>query len=208
VNPKRKGAELRLSAPFIRRYEGMSIQTDYASLIKRVLAGEKPAVEQLVIAAQPALFLFCFHLTHNRQLAEDLTHDSLLKALNSIKDLKNREQFKAWLKKIARNLYLDYLKSAQTRHQVLVEDYDNVGLEQGVEISDSQLDTFKILNSLPEEDRSILVLIDIQECSYTEAAQILEIPEGTVKSRLSRARDKFSDIYLRQNGTNNKAQSS
>ena len=125
-----------------------------------------------------------------------------------MKVLKNRDQFVAWIKKIARNLYLDYLKSAQTRNQVLVEDYDSVGLDQSVEISDSQLDTFKILNLLSEEDRTILVLIDIQECSYSETAQILEIPEGTVKSKLSRARDKFSDIYMKQNGTNSGAKSS
>lgn len=178
------------------------MQIDFASLIRKAIAGDKTAVEQLILTTQPQLFSFCFHLTHNKQISEDLTHDTFLKALASLDKLNQREQFMAWLKKIARNLYLDYLKSAQTKNQVLVEDYESVGLQQSTEISDSQIDAMKILNLLDEEDRTILVLVDIQECSYSETAQILEIPEGTVKSRLSRARDKFSDLYeKKKNGT-------
>lgn len=182
----------------------MSTQNNFSEIIKRVLAGDKLANEKLVVATQQNLFTFCFHLTRNKQLSEDLTHDAFMKAFTSLKDLKNHEQFPAWLKKIARNLYLDYLKSAQTKNQVLVEDYNDLILQPSDEISDSQIDTMKILNLLDEEDRTILVLVDMQECSYGEASQILEIPEGTVKSRLSRARDKFADLYTssKKNGTN------
>ncbi len=187
----------------------MSLNKNLTQIVQNVLAGDKTSLALLITETQPSLFLFCFHLTKNKQTSEDLTHDTFLKAISSLKDLKNPELLLAWLKKIARNLHLDYLKSASNRNQVLVEDYEGLNGHQTSEISDSQIDTLKILNQLDEEDRAILVLIDIQECSYQEAAETLDIPEGTVKSRLSRARDKFSDLYTsKKNGTNSKIKSS
>lgn len=181
----------------------MSSNHDFAKIIKAVLAGERTASEELILSTQSQLYGFCFHLTKNRQTAEDLTHDTYIKAFSSLKSLKEAALLVAWLKKIARNLHLDYLKSAGNKNQVFVEDYEGLMTHDQNEISSNQIDTLKILNMMDEEDRTILVLIDIQECSYAEASQTLEIPEGTVKSRLSRARDKFSELYgSKKNGTN------
>ncbi|MEQ1722406.1 MAG: RNA polymerase sigma factor [Pseudobdellovibrio sp.] len=187
----------------------MNFKTDLSELIKNAIAGHGASQEQLILETQKPLYTFCLHLTKNKQIAEDLVNDTYLKALTSLKDLKDASLFLPWLKKIARNLHLDFVKSAPQKNQVLVEDYEFLDLTQGQEISTSQIDTFKLLSSMDEDDRMILVLVDIQDYSYSETAQILEIAEGTVKSRLSRARDKFADLYLqKKDGTKNSSRSS
>lgn len=187
----------------------MNLKTDLTELIKNAISGHGPSQEQLILETQKPLYAFCIHLTKNKQVAEDLVNDTYLKALTSLKELKDAGLFLAWLKKIARNLHFDFVKSAPQKNQVLVEDYEFLDFTQGQEISTSQIDTFKLLASMDEDDRMILVLVDIQECSYSETAQILEIAEGTVKSRLSRARDKFADLYVQKNdGTKSSSRSS
>lgn len=164
-------------------------------LFKRISKGDESAVNELVLQTKKNLFQFCLHLTRDRQLAEDILHDTYIKALSSFSQLKNPEAALGWLKRIARNLHLDYIKMASTRNEMTVENPEDFGLQIAEPGTGLQMDVIRILYSLSEEERLILTLIDIQECSYDEAALVLDIPEGTVKSRLSRARAKFSELF-------------
>lgn len=171
--------------------------TDWSSLVARVLAGDKAAVTTLIEQAQNPVFVFCFHLAKNRQLAEDLTHDALLKSLASLAQLQKHGSYLAWTKTIARSLFLDYLKSAENaKAHLQFEDMgDDESMAEDPSVSVEQIHAQRTLQQLEENDRAILILIDIQEASYEEAAEIMGLPIGTVKSKLSRARDKFSALY-------------
>jgi RNA polymerase sigma-70 factor (ECF subfamily) len=177
-------------------------------IIKNILAGDRASFGDLIEVTQKPLFTFCFHLTKNKQLAEDLTHDTYLKAHSHLKELKDASQVLAWLKKIARNMHLDFVKSAANKTNVSVEDYNEFQANDFESATTSQIDTLKILSKLDQDDQLILVLVDLQECSYAEAAQVLEITEGTVKSRLARAREKFSELFENKNGTKKPYQAS
>ena len=177
-------------------------------IINDIIAGDRASFGDFFEATHKSLFTFCLHLTKNKQLAEDLTHDTYLKAHSHLNELKDANQVLAWLKKIARNMHLDFIKSASHKTSVSVEDYNQFYATDFESATSSQIDTLKILSQLDQDDRLILVLIDLQECSYSEASQVLEIPEGTVKSRLARAREKFSKIFDNKNGTKKPSQAS
>ncbi len=175
-------------------------------LVPAAKKNDSAAITELIEQTQKSLFTFCFHLTHHRQAAEDLTHDTYLKALRSLHQLESPSALLAWLKKIARSLYLDLLRSSEgslASSVISLEalSHSETGLAQEIcteENKEENTAALQVLKKLSEEDQVILILIDIQGCSYQEASQVLEIPEGTVKSKLSRARQKFSSIF---NGT-------
>lgn len=173
----------------------MQNQPDWKNIITRARAGENAAISLLIDQTQKNLFQFCYHLVRNKQLAEDILHDTYLKALSNLHQLKNEEAILGWLKQIARSQFLDLVKSSAYKNEIFTEswseiDHRSVGFDQNV-----QMDVMKILSQMSEEDRLILVLIDIQESSYEEASIVLNLAEGTVKSRLFRAREKFSILF-------------
>jgi len=176
----------------------MSKSSSWSSLIAGVLSKNAEATRELIEKSQKPLFTFCFHLTHNKQLAEDLTHDALIKALTSLHQLREPEAFPAWLKRIARSLFLDLKKSAAQSNQHLSweslspKDLDSLHIKHS---DPDQIAALQVLQGLEVDDRLILILIDIQECSYQEASEALEIPVGTIKSRLFRAREKFLSVF-------------
>jgi RNA polymerase sigma-70 factor (ECF subfamily) len=178
---------------------------NWLEIINRIKANEQKAFAEFVDLTQKNVFQFCLHLTHNKQLAEDILHDTYIKAFDSIDQLKNENSVLAWMKQIARFLYLDYVKSSAHKNEVFTESWEELDTRTNNESAGLQRDVLKILNQLSEEDRTVLVLIDLQECSYEEAALTLEIAVGTVKSRLFRAREKFSLIF---DGTKKQSQSS
>ena len=170
-------------------------KTNWTVLVKRIRSEEPESFSELIDATQKNLFQFCLLLTRNKQFAEDILHDTYLKSFSSISSLKNPDAMMAWLKQIARNLYLDYVKSASHKNEIHSDDWESKDLRSAEDKTGLQMDVLKILNQLSEEDRTLLILVDIQECSYEETALALKIPEGTVKSRLFRAREKFSLLF-------------
>jgi len=186
-------------------------QESWTILIEKARRKDPQALRELVVRTQQSLFVFCLHLSHDKHVAEDLAQETYLKCFQSLSTLKEPEAIVGWLKSIARHLFLDLAKSASfsSRHITweelqTQEDQLNQGLLAWV-TTPEQLAAVQILQQLEEADRTILILIDIQECTYVEAAQVLGIPEGTVKSRLFRAREKFSALYV---GTKQQPQSS
>jgi RNA polymerase sigma-70 factor (ECF subfamily) len=180
---------------------------NWEEVFRDILKGDRDSTALFLFKAQQPLFTFCLHLTRNKQLAEDLTHDTLLKALTNLAQLEKPNSYAAWLKSIARSKYLDILKSpSHLQNQVPLDD---VSLREFQTLNfterENSIAAREVLQMMSEEDRTLLILIDVQETSYAEAAQVLEIPEGTVKSRLSRARAKFTLLF---NGTKSQSKSS
>lgn len=140
-------------------------------------------------AKRESLYRLAYAWCHNASLADDLTNEALCKALKSKSQLRDMEKVDSWLFKILHNCWYDYL-----RQQKAQEDLDSIVLidEQS---PDKQLETNQLVNRvraavalLPIGQRQVLSLVDLEGVSYQEVSQILDIPIGTVMSRLSRAR--------------------
>ncbi|NOT37265.1 MAG: sigma-70 family RNA polymerase sigma factor [Saprospiraceae bacterium] len=154
-----------------------------------------------------ALHTFGYHLTYNNEDAADLVQETYLKAYKFIDKYEQGTNAKAWLFKIMKNAYInDYRKRSKRPTQV---DYEEMSAYH--EGDDSQLSSYydiredlfekvmgdevtAAINALPEEFKSVIFLCDIEEFSYEEISKILEIPIGTVRSRLFRARNMLKEL--------------
>ncbi len=149
-----------------------------------------------------ALYNFAFHLTHNEENSNDLVQDTFLKAYRFIESYERGTNAKAWLFQILKNSFInEYRRKVRTPNEVDYEDY--VAYQDSDEAShvgalDMRDDVFKgligdevtrALNDLPVDFRTVILLSDIEGFSYEEMAKIINIPIGTVRSRLNRARN-------------------
>lgn len=153
-----------------------------------------------------ALYTFAYHLTFNEEDANDLVQETLLKAFRFIESYHIGTNAKAWLFKILKNAFInEYRKKAKRPYKVDYEDIasyhiadDNkyVGiLDLREEIFQGMLgdEVVKALNVLPVDFRTVIVLCDLQGFTYEEMSKIIDIPIGTVRSRLHRARNMLKD---------------
>ena len=138
------------------------------------------------------LYGYAYSLCRNPDDARDLVQDCVVKALKSKNQPTDLPAYQAWLFRILKNTYLDML-----RHRRVVENWevdDAFFIEQDMEFSGSEdrlVNTLTVkmgLEMLPVAHREIIGLVDFAGLSYGEAAEFLEIPQGTVMSRISRAR--------------------
>ncbi|MFZ1704822.1 MAG: sigma-70 family RNA polymerase sigma factor [Saprospiraceae bacterium] len=155
-----------------------------------------------------ALKTFAFHLTYNENDAEDLVQETYLKAYKFIKSYVSGTNSKAWLFKILKNAYInEYRKKVKTpttldfNDPIAVQEKNIIG--NSVEIVWDELymnlgdEVTKAMNSLSEEFKEIILLCDIEGFTYEEIAEILELPIGTVRSRLFRARNELKDKLMK-----------
>jgi len=171
-------------------------------LIERASVGDLEAFNQLVLRYQNLAYSHAYAMLGNSARAEDATQESFIKAFQALNTF-HGASFRAWLLKIVTNSAYDLLRRAH-RHpslSLVAEDENGQEVESSTWLADPSADIqeiveqhelstqiYKALDELPEAFRSVLTLIDVNEMDYTEAAQALNIPLGTVKSRLARAR--------------------
>lgn len=178
---------------------------EFVSLCKK---GDVDAFEVLVKKHQKRMFNIAYRMIGNYEEACDIVQDAFLSAYRSIKSFKGKAKFSTWLYTIVMNLSKNRLKQLRTqlhREKFSVDDPTNNGKIRGelassgpsalesLERRDVQRKVQECINSLDEEFREVLILRDIQGFSYDEINNLLEIPEGTVKSRLFRAREAMRD---------------
>jgi RNA polymerase sigma-70 factor (ECF subfamily) len=138
------------------------------------------------------LFRVACSWCQDRHLADDLTQQTMVKALQNIGSLRNREMLDAWLFRILSNCWKDHLRS---RRETI--DIDDAGLIGGqspeYQHQESQivLRVRQAIAALPEKQRQVVTLVDLAELTYNEVSEALEIPIGTVMSRLCRARQEL-----------------
>ncbi|MEO6190663.1 MAG: sigma-70 family RNA polymerase sigma factor [Saprospiraceae bacterium] len=154
-----------------------------------------------------ALNNFAYHLSYNHEDAADLVQETYLKAFKFMDKFEEGTNAKAWLFKILKNAYINEYRKKVTRPTKV--DYEEiVGYHEG---DDSQLSSFydlredifdkmlgdevtAAINALPEEFKSVIFLCDIEDFTYEEISKIIEVPIGTVRSRLFRARNMLKDL--------------
>lgn len=168
------------------------MQSSDAALIHRAQAGDQQAFGTLVQQHQGRVHSFVWRLCGNPDHALDITQDTFIKAWQALPDWRPEARFQTWLLRIARNTAIDALR--RTRHQpeplpddALLIDHGPTPLRQ-LESNRLIVQLEALLAQLPLAQREVLLLRDLEGFSYQELAAALDISEGTVKSRLARAR--------------------
>jgi RNA polymerase sigma factor (sigma-70 family) len=143
----------------------------------------------------PALRRYAYALVRNHDAADDLVQDTLERALSRWYLRRSDGDLRAWLFAILRNLYVSAYRRRQRRGaELAIDDIAPPGVAARQEAVLEVHDVLAALDHLPEEQKSLLLLIGVEDCSYDAAARILGLPIGTVMSRLSRARQRLRSI--------------
>lgn len=152
-------------------------------------------IEELI----PAMRRFARGLTGREDVADDLVQDALAKAISKIDRFEEGTNLKAWLFRIVRNTQIDEVRKIQRRGVHLdVDDPEAVQLSvQGSQFSAVELTEFRrAFAKLSDQDKEVLLLIGMEGHSYEEVSGMIDVPIGTIKSRLSRARDRLRKAML------------
>lgn len=175
-------------------------------LISAAQAGDLEAFNQIVRLYETRVYNLCYRMLGDADAAADATQDAFIAAFRNVRSFRGGV-FKAWLLRIATNACYDALRARKRRPAVSLDSADNEDDNTRTEASDpgESLDEMVVrqelsaaiqqgLAELPEDQRIVIILSDIQGLAYEEIAQITGVQLGTVKSRLSRARAKLRDI--------------
>ncbi len=170
-------------------------------LIERCLAGDERAWEQIVTQHRRRVFNVAYKFVGRHDLAEDLTQEIFLKIFKALDTFDRRANFQTWLISVSRNLCIDHYRSVRKERELVdrnvdAEDVAPVSREPdafaALERGDRRLLLRRALEELPETLRTAVVMRDIQEQSYRDIARALDLPEGTVKSRINRGRHELA----------------
>ena len=162
--------------------------------IQAARAGDTSAFERLVRRYQADVWRLCLHLLHDETLADDVTQDSFVRAFRFLKRYRGDAKFSTWLFSIARNCAMDEMRRAGRRKRVA----DRLDAQRPPPSSDPALglEIRDAMGSLPVDLREPMVLIDVFGLGYRDAGKVLGVPEGTVKSRVHRAREIVAQILM------------
>jgi RNA polymerase sigma-70 factor (ECF subfamily) len=144
----------------------------------------------------PALRRYAWALLSDSEAADDLVQDTLERAISRWSQRQREGDLRAWLFAIQRNLFLNGVRRRKARGAHVGEEALNELQAPGMspEGHAGLRDVLAGLDALPEEQRSILLLVGVEDLSYEQAAQVLDVPLGTVMSRLSRARARMREF--------------
>ena len=176
-------------------------------LVERCLSGDEAAWEDLVKVHTRRVYGICYRFTGSDHYAQDLTQEVFLRVFRSLKSFRSGEgSFTVWLGRLTRNLLIDhYRRTKQERATSSLEEQlpmieqrtaesRTEGMLAGREAGEALQ---AALAKLSPELRETVILRDLEELEYREVAQILNVPEGTVKSRLNRGRAELARILRR-----------
>ena len=171
------------------------LSSDIVLVAQVAVSGNKRAFDELVHRYQSPVRRFFLNQTMgDEQLSDDLAQDTFIKAYTNITSFRGMASFKTWLMRIAYNVFYDY-----TRSHRATEDVDVVSQRSGGENSSLQMDIYAALALLKPDERTCITLQLIDGYDITGIAKITQLKEGTVKSHLSRGKEKLAH-YLRKNG--------
>jgi len=176
---------------------------DEKRLIARAKEGEMQAFEILVRRYQQSIYYLCRRMTNAHQSADDLSQETFIKAYFSLSQFKDEMNFSSWLRRIAVNNSLNYLKSCR-REELLGERENAIAGNASSTLQELPQETLlrnrleqkfrKALDALPADQKTVFILRFYENLSYKEIAQTLNLPDGTVMSRLNRARKKLRSL--------------
>jgi len=178
-------------------------------LIERTLAGETEAFYELIRPHERSVYMTAFSVLRNSAEAEDIAQEAFLKAFRHLAKFRRESKFATWLLQITvnearmriRKQHRDLYDSGVAQEEEKDTEYEPVEFGDWREIPSEALERKEIrevlakaLGSLPEKYREVIVLRDVRQLGTAETAEILRVGEGTVKTRLVRARLQLRDL--------------
>jgi RNA polymerase sigma-70 factor, ECF subfamily len=189
-----------------RRMREMELKDQFKDMeelwVRQAVDGDLDAFNQLVLKHQDLAYRHALLMLNDGWLADEAVQDSFLKAFQNLGGFRGGS-FRGWLLKIVTNSAYDMLRRSKRRptQPLFPEDENgeevespawladpNASVEGSVEQDEEAKRIYQLLDELPEVYRTVITLIDLYELDYLEAAQALQVPIGTIKSRLARAR--------------------
>jgi len=181
-----------LDPALLQPLEGLELDAlPELSLVLRAGRGDRVAFAELVRRHQGKVRALLLRLCGDRSLADDLAQEVFLRAYRGLVGFEGRSSFGTWVYRISYNVYLNH-RTRTRSYAALPEDYDARAAAPDDALSaprsDLRRDLQAAIAELPERYRAVIVLYYLQEVSYPEIAEILELPLGTVKTHLHRAK--------------------
>jgi RNA polymerase sigma-70 factor (ECF subfamily) len=180
-------------------------------LISRCQEGDRAAFDDLIAKHEQRAYQFAYRLTNNPDEAADIVSDAFIRVYNALPNFRGQSAFTTWLYRILTNCYLDYRKRDRNRQHASLE--SNLQTEHGEverqveDLSDGPVEMAersarevaiqRALRRLPEYQQAMLVMYHVEQLSYEEIAEAQDLPIGTVKSRLNRARLSLRDLLAK-----------
>lgn len=175
-------------------------------LVASIRSGDADAWGDLIERYQHRVFAICMKMVRDRELASDLTQDAFIKVIKGLDSFDERARLSTWVYRVTVNVCLSKLRSEKLRRHASLDAMAAGGPQQegrgelgfaqgrepaassGIEHHEERARMMAALDSLSDEHRAILILRDGRDLEYEQIAEVLEIPIGTVRSRLFRAR--------------------
>ena len=173
----------------------MATLTDISLIVQVAASGDRRAFDELVRRYQSPVRRFFLNQTlGDSQLSDDLAQDTFIKVYTSIASFRGQASFQTWLMRIAYNVLYDYRRS-----QKQTSDVEQVVGTASEAPAGLKMDLYKALSLLKPDERTCITLQLIDGQPIDKIAEITQMPEGTVKSHLSRGKKQLAN-YLKENG--------
>ncbi|MBR2743535.1 MAG: sigma-70 family RNA polymerase sigma factor [Clostridia bacterium] len=179
-------------------------------IIKHVLDGDTDAFELIVKRYEKKVYNLALRYLKNPDDALDVSQDVFIQVYQNLSGFRGDAQFSTWIYRVTYNKCVDMLRKTQKirRNVVMSTDDENffetrdgsASIEESYEGRETLLAVMKIIDALPDEQRDVVMLRYIKDLSYAQIAEVMDIAEGTVKSRLNRARIKIKE-QMKDSGT-------
>jgi RNA polymerase sigma-70 factor (ECF subfamily) len=177
-------------------------------LVLRAREGDRDAFAEIVRSYQRRIYAVAMRMTRRHEVADDITQDTFVRAYRSLGKFELGRPLRPWLTRIAVNLAINYLNGVAKREEPLPADEGPQGPvgtrlsagsldanpERSLQSQELAQDLGRAVARLPQEQRTVFLLKVVEEMRYEEIAKLLGISEGTVMSRLSRARGRLKGM--------------
>ena len=172
-------------------------------LLRRAQRGDPEAFGQLMEPMEQLVWRVCWHYTGDREASSDCAQDAMIRIWRGLESYRGDCAFESWVYRIAANCCMDWLRKKKRDRSVSMEPmreqgFDpadtSPGTEDQVVAKDEHRRLREAISLLPEEQREALVMTQLEKIPYEEAAQLLGVSEGTVKSRVNRAKARLKEI--------------
>lgn len=162
--------------------------------VRRGQDGEELAISKLITMHKGLIYTIIMRMVNNMDVAQELTHDTFVKAFSKIRGLRVRERFRPWLCTIARHTVLDYLRKEKGKRTVSIEELAEPADPADASRIRSKAVIQDALSRLTERDRMLLVLAYYKGFSLEEVAETMKIPKVNIKVYIQRARDRLREL--------------
>ena len=172
-------------------------------LLRKAQHGDPEAFEQLITPLEQLIWRICWHYTGNRENAEDCGQETMVRIWRSLENYRGECALESWVYRIAANCCMDYLRKKKRDKSVSMEPMQEQGFdpadpspgtEEQVVAADEQKRLREAITMLPEDQREALIMTQLEKVPYEEAAKLLGVSEGTIKSRVNRAKARLKEI--------------